>query len=52
MDLMMCNKDCSRCKQLNVKTDDNGYPWGYECIKFGDSVFRDKFQDTKTFVNN
>ena len=25
---MVCNKDCEKCKQLNIKVDDKGYPWG------------------------
>jgi hypothetical protein len=48
---MVCNKDCEKCKQLNIKVDDKGYPWGYECLKYGDSVFREHFQDTKEFKN-
>ena len=48
---MVCNKDCKKCKQLNIKVDDKGYPWGYECLKYGDSVFREHFQDTKEFEN-
>lgn len=44
-----CNRDCEKCKQLNVKVDDKGYPWGYECLKYGDSVFLEKFKDTKEF---
>lgn len=48
---MVCNRDCGKCKQLNIKVDDKGYPWGYECLKYGDSVFREHFQDTKEFQN-
>lgn len=51
LNIIECNKDCNKCKQLNVKTDDKGYPWGYECMKYGDSVFMDKFENTKTFKN-
>lgn len=50
--MVHCNKDCEKCKQLNVKVDDKGYPWGYECMKYGDSVFREKFRDTKEFIDN
>lgn len=49
LNIVECNSDCSKCNQLNVKTDDKGYPWGYQCIKYGDSVFREEFQNTKTF---
>lgn len=45
-----CNQDCQECKHLNGKTDDKGYPWGYECLKYRDSVFREHFGDTKTFL--
>ena len=38
-------------KKLNIKVDNKGYPWGYECLKYGDSVFREHFQDTKEFEN-
>lgn len=47
--MITCNRDCEKCKQLNVKVDDKGYPWGYECLKYGDSVFLEKFRDTKEF---
>jgi len=26
-----------------VKVDDKGYPWGFECLKYGDSVFIEDF---------
>lgn len=44
-----CSRDCSKCKQLNSKTDDKGYPWGYECLKYGDSVLKEDFNNTKVF---
>lgn len=47
--MIECNKDCSKCKQLNGRTDDKGYPFGYECMKYGDSVFAEQFGDTKVF---
>lgn len=49
MILIECNKDCSKCKQLNGRTDDKGYSFGYECMKYGDSVFAEQFGDTKVF---
>lgn len=49
LNIVECNKDCSKCKYLNGKTDDKGYPWGYECMKYGDSVFMEEFENTKTF---
>lgn len=47
--LVKCSKDCSKCTHLNVRTDDKGYPFGYECLKFGDSVFEETFANTKWF---
>lgn len=46
-----CNKDCAKCNHLNVRTDNLGYPWAYECLKYEDSVFYEKFKDTKEFPN-
>ena len=44
-----CNANCNECKKLNIKVDDKGYPYGYECMKYGNSVFQEKFKDTKEF---
>lgn len=44
-----CSRDCNKCKQLNIRVDDKDYPWGYECLKYGDSVFREDFTNTKCF---
>ena len=49
--MIICNRDCEKCKQLNVKVDKQGYPWGYEWLKYGDSVFQKKFKDTKEFLD-
>jgi len=46
---VICNRDCTQCTQLNTKTDDNGRPWGYDCLKYDDSVFRNEFKNTKEF---
>ena len=46
-----CNKDCLKCKNLNVKVDKKGYPWGYECLKYEDSVFQEEFTSSKNFPN-
>lgn len=34
-----CNKNCKSCKHLNARADAKGYPYGYECMKYYDSVF-------------
>lgn len=47
---IVCNKNCNKCSKLNVRTDDKGYPYGYECMKYGDSVFRKEFLNTKYFI--
>ncbi len=28
-----CNKDCRKCKNLNGRVDNKGYPFAYECLK-------------------
>lgn len=50
--VVKCNKDCTQCKNLNTRVDDKGYPWGYECIKYEDSVLQENFKDTKTFFKS
>ena len=47
--MLTCDKDCTDCKKLNIKTDNLGYPWGYDCLKYGDSVLREQFKKTKEF---
>lgn len=47
--IKVCNKDCSKCSSLNTKIDSKGYPWGYDCLKYGDSVLQEDFSDTKVF---
>lgn len=44
-----CNRNCKKCKQLNIRVDDKGYPYGYECMRYGDSVFQHEFENTKEF---
>lgn len=44
-----CNIDCSNCKNLNYMTDDKGYVYGYYCMRYNDTVFREEFKSTKTF---
>ena len=47
--MIQCNKNCNKCKRLNIRTDDKGYPYGYDCMKYGDSVFQNEFENTKEF---
>lgn len=44
-----CNKKCKKCRFLNTKTDNKGYAFGYECLKYGDSVFENDFSNIKFF---
>lgn len=50
--IAVCNIDCKQCKYLNARTDDKGYPYGYECLKYEDSVFEDEFTNSKIFKNS
>lgn len=47
--MIECNHECTKCKHLNIKVDYKGYPWGYECLKYGDSVFKSEFCEKKKF---
>ena len=47
--MTICDRDCEKCSRLNIKVDKLGYPWGYECLKYGDSVIRKIFKDVKEF---
>lgn len=44
-----CHLVCKGCEYLNTKTDNKGYPWGYECVKYNSSVFLGDFYNTKEF---
>lgn len=44
-----CEKNCKECSFLNTKTDKKGYPFGYDCLKYGNSVFPEDFHNTKEF---
>lgn len=47
--MISCHKNCNGCKKLNIRVDDKGYPYGYECMKYENSVFESDFEITKTF---
>lgn len=49
--MISCNKNCRDCKKLNIRVDDKGYPYRYECMKYGDSVLESEFESTKTFYD-
>lgn len=48
-EIVTCNKNCNKCKYLNSKSERNGQPWRYECLKYNDIVEVTQFQSTKIF---
>ena len=38
-----CNKDCRKCNKYgSARTDDKGYSFGYECLKYNEAIdFKD-----------
>lgn len=49
LELQFVTLIAKQCKYLNARTDDKGYPYGYECLKYEDSVFEDEFTNSKIF---
>lgn len=47
---IQCNKECNNCKYLGARTDEKGYPFGWECLKYNDSINKEDFQSTKEFI--
>lgn len=46
-----CNKDCRQChKYGSAKTDDKGYPFGYECLKYNESINLENVAKEKIFL--
>ena len=33
-----CNRDCRKCRSASARTDDKGYPFGIECLKYNDCL--------------
>jgi hypothetical protein len=50
MATITCNRNCNNCTQLNTRVDNKDYPYGYDCLKYGDSVFENDFERTKQFT--
>lgn len=50
MEIKVCNRNCRKCGYMNVRTDRKGYPFGFDCLKYGDSIFPQYMESTKTFV--
>lgn len=47
--MVICNRNCKKCRHLSGRTDDKGYPFGYDCLRYQDSVFFEQFDKTKVF---
>ena len=47
--MVKCDKECDNCKELSTRVDDKGYPFGYECMKYDDSINKNDFHSTKEF---
>lgn len=47
---IQCNKECNNCKYLGARTDEKGYPFAWECLKYNDSINKEDFQSTKEFI--
>lgn len=45
-----CHKDCNKCMQLNGRTDDKGYPFMYECMKYEREIHPNEFKESKEFL--
>lgn len=45
-----CNRDCHKCRSASVRTDDKGYPFGIECLKYNDSLDIQMATKEKTFL--
>lgn len=48
-EIVTCNRNCEKCRSLNGRAEKNGQPWGYECMKYGNTVERSELHSTKTF---
>lgn len=48
-EVVTCSRNCEQCRSLNGRAEKNGQPWGYECMKYGDTVEKSELHSTKTF---
>lgn len=50
--MLMCNKDCHRCKKYaSICVDAKGYPFRYECLKYNEYISIQELSNTKYFVD-
>lgn len=45
-----CYKDCKNCGKASYRTDDKGYPFGIECLKYNDSLPLEHSNKPKSFT--
>lgn len=46
-----CIKDCRKCNKYNsARTDDKGYPFGYECLKYNEAIDLQDVSKEKVFL--
>lgn len=50
MKIKRCNKNCQKCMQLNGRTDDLGYPFMFECMKYDREIKPNEFTESKEFI--
>ena len=51
MKSVKCNKDCHKCRKYgSAKTDDKGYPFGYECLKYDEVIDLENVAKEKIFL--
>ena len=44
------NRDCRKCRAASARTDDKGYPFGIEFLKYNDSLDVQMATKEKTFM--
>lgn len=48
-----CRKNCFKCDKLNIKTDANGYPYEYECLRYDTTLdMQEVLLDKSEFLND
>ena len=46
-----CNKDCRKCKKYgSAQTDDKGYHFWYECLKYNEAINLQDIDKEKVFL--
>ena len=46
-----CNKDCRKCNKYgSARTDDKGYPFGFECLKYNEAIDLEDVAKEKIFL--